>query len=95
MARTRIPGLFSDESVRRSVKQLIMENMPDVILASIRCATEGGVQAFPDRQMLAKIAGVFVPSSQTTVTGETTVHLRSAAELSDDDLASIAAGGSR
>jgi hypothetical protein len=67
--RHAYPDLFSNDSVRNSVKQLILEHMPDVIMASIRCATEDGSQGYQDRQMLAKIAEVLVPTTKTEITG--------------------------
>ena len=90
--RTAYPDLFSDDTVRQSIKQLIMENMPDVIMASIQCATDAGEKGFADRQMLAKIAGVLTQASSTIISGETTVNLRNATDLTDDELAAIATG---
>ena len=89
--RAAYPDLFNNDSVRQSVKQLILENMPDVIMASIRCATEDGYQGYQDRQMLAKIAEVLVPKTQTEISGPGGGPLRTLVELTDAELEQIAA----
>lgn len=65
--RAQYPDLFSEEFVTSSIKELIMENMPDVIMASINCATKGGSQGYQDRRMLAEIASVYKPRAQADV----------------------------
>ena len=70
--RSQYPDLFSGEFVVSSIKDLIMENMPDVIMASINCAIGGGHQGFPDRKMLAEITGAYKPKAQADVSVTTT-----------------------
>ena len=70
--RSQYPDLFSDEFVTRSIKELIMENLPDVIMASVNCAIHGGHQGQPDRKMLAEIVGVYKSKSQSDVSVTTT-----------------------
>lgn len=91
--RAAYPDLFSSETVVNSVRQLIMERLPDVVLASIDCAIHGGAQGHPDRKLLMQTAGLSTDKTETVITGEQTVNLRGLEQLSDDDLANIAAGG--
>ena len=69
--RKQCADLFDDGAVTGSVRSLILENMPDVIMASIVCARQEGPQGFQDRQMLAKIARV-LPGSTVQVEGGAT-----------------------
>lgn len=67
--RSQYPDLFDDDAVRSSIKSLILEHIPDVIMASIDCATHGGSQGHQDRKMLAEIAEVYKPRQISQVEG--------------------------
>lgn len=67
--RRQFPALFNDDSVRATINSLIMERMPDVMLAAIRSATQEGYQGHQDRKMLAEIAGVYKPRQISQVEG--------------------------
>lgn len=91
--RKRYPALFADDRTRDVVRAIIMDRIPDVVDAMLESAVNGGVQGFQDRKLALEIGKLYKPTSNTIVSGETTLNLRSASELSDDDLATIATSG--
>lgn len=74
--RKEYKELFDQSAAETSVKQLILEALPDVVQASINCAINGGVQGFQDRKLVLEIAEVYKPKSSQEVTGKDGTELR-------------------
>ena len=90
--RKQYGDLFDDEAVKRSIKELIVEHIPGVIIASINCATKDGYQGHQDRKMLAEIAGVYKPRQvQQLEGGDKPVRVTDDALTDDERAARIAA----
>ncbi len=94
--RHRYPELFDDDRTKAVVRSMIMDNIPNVVYASLENAIGGGDKGFQDRKMLLDIAGVSKNSVETVVTGANGGPIRTMqmpaydlSKLSDEELEAL------
>lgn len=67
-ATLRLPGFSS--LVNRRAKDLIGERIGEVLQASIKAATTGGVRGFQDRKLLLEMFGTYTPRQDIALSTE-------------------------
>lgn len=84
-----------EERIADGPKRMLLSRLADIMDASIQVAIDPIPQATPERRMLLEIAGVYKPKEGREISGPDgkPIDVRDVGELSDDDLARIAAGG--
>lgn len=85
-----------EKRIQEGPKALLMGHVADVLEALVRVATQANSKAHQDRKLFLEMTGQYKPAGKVEVTGEDggPIEYRDVNELSDEELARIAAGSS-
>lgn len=85
-----------EKRIQEGPKALLMGHVADVLEALVKVATQADPKAHQDRKLFFEMTGQYKPAGKVEVTGEDggPIEYRDVNELSDEELARIASGGS-
>lgn len=84
-----------EERIAAGPKKLLGEHVADVLEALVTVAKQPDAKSYQDRKLFLEITGQYKPTGKMELTGEDgePIEFKRASELTDEELANIAAGG--